>query len=372
MKKLLLLLLFPTLAFAADVNNTVYGGAMLMQWMGGGTATEHTFSINESGDRFGCVINPIEDATITQCCHRRAGRTGAPGLMQVGIQALDSNGYGDGTFVQSTTYAPASSFGTDCNSFTGVSVTRGTRYACVWQASGTYDGSNYVDVVDYLNNSNQPQSSYTYTKNGAGAAAKTGGFPSCWSKSASRTYGQPYTAANTGSYVTSGDTGAMRFKLASSSCSTATITAFFVCGRLNTTTSMTLSLFSGGATTDTTTLKTSTYVSAADSNNFGGHACHIYPFTGTPPTVTCGSTYRFGITAPGANAVEFKYIDVPANADGEAFGTGMSEWYYSQRTAGNWTDTNTRFPLAFPILGDMTGGSSGGLRGQNSNSGGAQ
>jgi hypothetical protein len=364
MRLLLLVVLFVSSAEAQNHRGVLYKPGPHVRFDGG--VGEATFTLNESGDRTACTFQPEESATITECCFRQTARTGSPTSYRIGIQGVSATtGAPDETWVQSATVAPSAGAQNICATFTGVSVSPSTWRACVIQSESGVDGSNNITLRRSWNNSSHESSVRVWTKDGVGAYTAQSSPPSCWWRSSTKTYGFPTATdfqfhAGTAEYAT-------RFVLPTSLCSTAKVAGLWVNGRFNTTADADIRLYSGGAVTDTTALHTTTVDKDIHPYAFNGHTSFSVLFT-SPQTVTCGDVYRISATN-----FEQKGFDSPTNADLTAWSQEGTEWFFSSRSGGNWTDTNTRRLITGLILDDLTPPSGGGgLKNHNNVSGGAQ
>lgn len=336
----------------------------------------NAFTLNESGDRFAYAINPPETITVEQCCFRQTARTGTPTSYRLGIQAIDaSTGSPDGSYIQSGTFTPGSGTQNQCVTFTGVSVVKNSGRACVLQSESGVDGSNNIAVASRASGFTTIGENTVWTKDGAAAWVKPGAanYAPGWYKTATRTYGYPVYNDSSG-FIPDGTEWAFRFILPSTACSTAKITGSRIATRMNSAANMVVKIYSGGGVGDTTAIHTSTINSRFIANADGAARSALLPLD-SPVTVNCGEYYRISYSAPGGSSLlEVKGVLVPANADMEAFNVGGSEWYFSSRTTGNWTNQTDRALLATLVFGEITApvGGGGGLKNHNNASGGAQ
>lgn len=391
MRKLLftLLLLFPSLAQAADYTALQVGG-LVSRFLGEGSLNASTFPLDATTDAFGCSFCMPEDATITQACVLLGFKTGTPPTYIISLQTLSSTAVNSGTVLGGGT--PASATFTVGSDGAFQCVTLANSIALV---RGQCLALNVAHSSGTVNASNNEEFAYGMVSNGGGPKENN---PLCWTnaagtktkqntripvfavKSASKTYGRPATGSQpftvTGfSSDSTPDEYALRFMIPASTCSTYKVRAITCLGMMPATGKLIdTNLYSG---------TTSLQLGNDYDSDFTDHATATsdrWPMRFTFDDTTlddldCGTAYRIGF-APTASAANMglAVLNVAANSDLTAYPGGV-EWYLSTRTdAGAWTDTTTKRPICDLEIEDMTApvGGGGSVIIQTNNNGGFQ
>lgn len=178
---------------------------------------------NATTDLLGFAISPEEDATVLSVLFQIATRTGSPGTFRVGFQGCDATtGLNDGVWQSYTDVNASTSITTGVfNNFTldtPQTVQRGKIICLVLQPiSGTWNTSNFMNVVVGQQNSYPWQSLPYLFQNTTGTTAKTttSQFLLYGYRSATKTYGWPIRQGSTAAFnsTTTPDEYGMRFTL---------------------------------------------------------------------------------------------------------------------------------------------------------------
>lgn len=361
MRKLLLLfVLIPSLVLATDQNQITVIPDSFVELEGGGNWSYSTGLVDNTGDRRGYVFQAMAADTITSGCVYQTAVTGAPTTFTVGIQPVGTDGYPTGTYTQSASMTIAGT-GVKCTTFTGVALTLGTWYALVGTPSGTWGAAtNDITLRTTMSNTDITGNAYYVTADNGGAYSRTSTVPNMWVKSATKTYGFPFTGncSEAGTCNTSSGTTEVGLKFTlPATCSTTQLLGVKCEFGIPVAGTLTMALYSGGLATDTTALTSI----AMDTDNFDatGSSRLRAAYFSSLQTLTCGNTYRISLM-PTSQTLTLKDVSVPANADLTALGGGQENFYYTTRNGGNWTDTTTRRPVCGLILNDITSAAAGG------------
>lgn len=376
MRKLLLALLLPITAWAADVGQLLHSNPGLVFECASGRPSRSSFTINETTDEIHWAFQAKKSATITTVSFIYGARTGTPPQYRVGIQAMSTTtNRGDGSYIQKEEFTPPADATWDGTKRTitleaSVSLTAGSWYAVVIVPVGTPDVSNNSSFYTRISNCVGLSDTYNVTVN-TGTPTVNDGPPMFQMSTGTEEWGSPIKSGcfdAGGCTWTTGERG-IKFT-APSGCSTASLMGFRYLGNPNGGGgTMTWRIYSGGGASDTTAAETTT----VDTDNKKGTTAYAtsYVYFDTPVTVTCGSAYRASIEIA-TNTMEVQGINVDANGDLAAFGPEQINWYQTTRNGGSWTDTTTARPLMFPIYADLTSSAGGGLLAPKNLSGGPQ
>lgn len=372
MKKLLLVLLFATNAYAVDAKNMILGtDAMLYQGSVNGGLTFDALSFDQTTDSLELFYEMPESATITQLCLGYNTRSaGDPPVHTVSLQGVNtSTGRADGTIKSSTnatcTLDPPATGAWDgtaqcCTMTSSYAATRGERLAVVLTCASCGAGTVGSWMYQQSGNGNAISFPYSVSIDG-GSAIKRPRFPIGAIKSASRTYGNLPISNSLTTYNSDStpDEKALKFTISSSFCSTVKLRGVIIAGRVPiTATTASIKLYDTNGTSVLSTIAVNGDENAAvGAGNDRKFLRRMFPDS---VTLTCGSSYRIGYLAGNTTSAislpSYNYSSTNDMAD-VAF---TSDWSYSERTdAGAWTDTTTRQPFMSLIIEDWTAPSGG-------------
>lgn len=387
MKRLLLvLLILPRLAFAADTQETVIPLYPNQYSCVSGTFTNHT--INASNDSIEFIVEAENTDAITDLMFRYGARGATPCQQQISIQGVSTTtGRADGTIKSSgnakATFTPPADTTWDGTVRT-VTLTssytpsvRGERLALVIADDTgdgcTPDGTNNSSYTYQLGCALTSVFPYSYTVD-AGTGTARAANPIYGLKTASDTFGLIYGPTWTGDSFDNPNTYGFAFTIPSV-CSTLKLRGVrWAVGASAASKTYKMQLFSGTGASDTTVAAEVTIDADQQSLNAGGNTGFLrLLFDDTPlTTLTCGSGYRIGI-APQETSSSWNLRSVTlSNASDFASWPWSTNVYKTTRGAGNWTDTTTVRPIVELIVDDITSSGGGGLKGLNSVTGGVQ
>jgi hypothetical protein len=317
-------------------------------------AGANTFAIDASNKSLEHPFLSETNQPITRLFIPPATLTGAQPLLRVSLQGLDGSGNPDGVTKSSgnatATFTPtaAAQWVNLGSSYTPV---RGEALCLVISyVSGTIGASNNALFVRSYGGVSNPHVYYSIGNTG-GSRSRFGGSPTITAYgTATRAFGVPLSNATTVTYSSSLEF-ASRFTVPvgwGQSFQILGVIAFLNAPNGST---LTCSVYRGGAVTDTTAATSAT--SDGDWTTTGAE--RNFPFVlPTPVTINYGETFRVGVSVnTGSSTV--RVIETLNAADMDAFplGQGMT---YSQRSGGNWTDTSTRRCCMQLVLSDISPG----------------
>lgn len=380
MKKLLLLLfLIASTANAADVNDL-----SLESYRTFGTAGGFSdFDIDESGDKLEAIFPAPVSCAIDTILFRYGSRTGTTPINRVSIQGVATTGRADGT-IKNATNAKATFNPPEDATWDGTvrSVALGATYT-------PSKGELIAIVIDddpvdgaTINGANKSSYSYThggydgrtipwnFTFNNTGSVAtRTGVAAPIGYKCGSAVYGNPMLNLTNGGFAS--DSGVdergniFSGQYPAGSCSTFTVTGACYILSLNATSSdYEVNLMNGTTETDQVTID-------GDQTGTGaGIECIFFPTGGT---FSCGdSDVGITIRPTTTNGMTLGELTVSSAGDMDAYPGGTNVYAIGRAdNTGSYTATTTKRYSVWPIISDVTA-TAGGLRNQNTVSGGSQ
>lgn len=343
--------------------------ASLYQLRGGllldfnGALSLNNFPIDNSADQLTAIMQMWQSDTLTHIGFRQGTITGTPGVLRCGIQGVDGSGNPDGTFKNSgnafNDYTPVSG-----NNNTWQWLALGATYTpsalehlalVAVPQSGTFDGSNLVNLSQFVGASITGQYPYTIGNN-AGSPSREGRHILAGVKSASLAYGSPAQNLTTQAFMSTStpDEYAIAFTVPSGMCSTYKVRGIknLIIGQAAGQTTK-IQLYSG-----TTVLQTFTWDS--DVGTSASQRQAMFWLSDTLATLTAGQTYRIGIQPQTASNVTLSYMDVATASDWDAWPGGQLFWSSSRTNEGSWSDTLTRRFFGEVVFEDVTAPSGGG------------
>ena len=319
--------------------------------------------IDATTDECSWVFRAKKALTITTVLVRIASITGTPGTARIGIQSVSATtGAPTGTWLGGTAtgYATVTSYGTAatflvCTLAESVTVARGQRFAVVIdpQATGTWDASNLITVTYSVSGGMMTRVPYAVL-NGVKTATTLG----CVAvRTASETIGYAIETLPTftPTTATTPDEIALKFAVASATCSTYQVVGARITANWTASRTFTLILYDSDGTTVLQNVDIDTDEAIA------GQGSHDF-FFDEPTLVTLnpGTPYRLSILAAATSAGVFSTWTTPTS--GDMGGITPQTCQLSTRTdAGAWTDTATQAPCIQALISDMTVAAAGGL-----------
>lgn len=370
MKRFLALLfaaLVPAQAFAGDalqiVTSTMFPDG---ETNGGGALTTHP--LQSSTDSLEVLFQCDKAVTITKLGYTYGVRTGTPPTYQIDLEGVNlTTGRADGTIKSSTnakaTFTPPADTTQDG---TTQYKTLTASYACtkgeflaevIKYSSGTVNASNMGTFAYQMSSSNFSYAFPYSVTVASGSGTKRDGPPVYAYSDGTTYYGNPLQNFSQDCYSTATE-DAVTFTIPSSWCSTIKLKgAIFYGATPNAGKDTVFNLYSGVAAGSTTVLDTATLDGDVLSANGSSRVTRIL-FT-TETALTCGNGYRIS-AAPNAASASFcmESGNVGTNAEFSAWPWGINT-FFSTRSGGNWTDTNTKRPLVKLIWSDITAPSGG-------------
>lgn len=317
-----------------------------------------TFSLDQNTDYVEIISQCIGVDTITHVGFRYGTRTGTPPTYIVSLQGVDASGLPDGTIKgggspASQTFTPPAD-ATWNSTFQWVQLAN--SYACsrgewlaivIGHSSGTINGSNYSSFGVSL--PGLPGSTSHYAINNDNGSRTRFYGPTFGFKSARQIYGFPIQASSN-AYVASNSTPdelGLSFRLP--------FDAQIVGAEWSGTSPAAGTTYKIILYVDTVELASVTVDTDHQAGNSAGYQLMEAFFTNAVlPLLKRKNRYRLTIQPQSTTGLNPSYWEVSAASDLAAFGGG-TDWCYTSRTdAGAWTDTLTRVPLLFPILGDTS------------------
>lgn len=386
----------------ALIPSTVYAAgeevfsSLLDPWggiAGFGGITFSNFTLNSSAgtvDRLSHCYQVENAETITHLGFRYGARSATPPTFKISLQAKLTTGagptgtvLGGGTPAEGTFLPPADT--TWDGTWRWIDITDYTPSRGQWvcnvieYSSGTIDGTNNSSFTSTLGNAHiRGPFPLAYTQTNAGAWTALDELPIYGYKTASRSYGHPiedFTSSEAYSSDSTPDERGLRCKIPATATGTYKILGAWVqfetvpaAGK-----TINMNLYTGTGTSAEQTVAIDTdYIGANGGSN---REPARFLFTdATLDTITAGTVFRITFEAVDTSTnIEIGSFFTDGNAEMSAFPGGL-ECYTSTRTnAGAWdSDTTNKRPLIFPIVQELAGAATGGLKNANTVSGGAQ
>jgi predicted outer membrane repeat protein len=357
----------------ADMNFMRYG--MPLPWTPPVSSNSNTGSVamdNTARQRIAWRFMPQELISCTSVGFFLGSTTGTVPLYRIGIQALNTSGDPDGTFIQSATLTPAGTNTYIKTTITGVQFAADTKYAVVLERNDqSFDASNFITVVAghaQLGARNGNHGYLVYNAGTWGEQSSSGGYPVFSYHSASRSYGMPFAGFFTGTFnsnTAEGSGGAERggkFTIPGGVGDTFKIAGIEWIGRNGAAANTyDVTIYEGttsrqsktGIDTDAAQAQGATDNQLFQTYFNNGNGSSLYTFS-------CGTEYTIGIKAGGTStAMSLHGIEVAASADRKCFGGLDMSWAY-RTGSGAFVDLTTRYPLLWLILADITEPAGGG------------
>ena len=330
-----------------------------------GAQTFSSLAIDGATDTLEWVFQLEESVLITHVGFRPTLRTGTPPTLETGLMG-QSSGIPDGTFKgggspASATFTPPASTAWNAtwqwvalaNAYQGSpgeSLTSLVRYS-----SGTVDGSNNLSIASDSNGFHGRVALPYAIQNNAGSRTRSGQLPIFGYKSASKSYGFPFSVFNATAYSSdsSPNERALAFTIPYGMGSSFTIRKV----RLRITTpaaakNLRVDLYEGTSVLQTTgTLSSDNLrVNAQDSNILEA----IFTDT-TLAVLRPGTVYRVSLI-PMSTASNIALVCAQANNAQDAAINGNGNYYLSTRAGAAWTDDLTQRPLVDVYLDTLVDG----------------
>lgn len=337
-----------------------------LNWLPESAPFVSSLPLNASARIVAGVFAAEKGITVDRVYLSHVSTTGTSPTYRASLQALNASGQPDGTVLgggspASATFNPTS-LGWSAASMNEVllsnsfNISNGINYAVVVDySSGTIDGSNFSTFGYYT----APLSGLPYAIDYQASWNKRANRPLFAYGNSSMICGTPMATASNQNYTSSGTNEyGMGFTLPASMGSTYKLYGVDVLYSPPTSTgTYAIKLYSGSGASDTTAIQSSTgrvgLVTGATNRP------HRLIFSGTLATLNFGSPYRFSITAETANTNTLYYLTLP-NAASRFANTAADDVYWTERGGGNWTDSQLKLAYIRLLIGDITGGSSGG------------
>ena len=314
-----------------------------------------SFSLDQATDAIEIAFQIDEAVTITELWVRLNTITGTSPTYIVELYAVDGSGLPTGSVLATTAaFTPSGPSTWQKRALTAsYAATRGQFLCMVLKySSGTVDGSNFASFTSNFSAGVGLNMKFPYMiQNNANTRTRQTGWPCFAFASAAKAFGKPILAASNvtinnstfGAKFTLPDGWGSTYQVKGLRCFTTTWSA-------NRT--LTMTLWNGGAASDTTVLQNVTIDTDVTSANNQNIVEYFFD-EATLSTLNFGDTYRIGFATSDAFSQAFLAFTVAAAADLEAFPLGQ-QFTLSTRTTGNWTDTATTRIICELILGDIT------------------
>lgn len=307
------------------------------------SATQRTHVLDATTDGIEYIMQAPAALAINQVKIYVSNRTGTQPTYRVSLQGYTpSTQRADGTIK-----ASGLAYGDVTPSANGwVTVPLGATYTpavgehvavVISYLSGTIGASNNTTFgVGLSANYQAADAAFYWTINSGTASVQTGGPPMvAWSDG---TNWDGYGLTGTVKTVSSTLEVAMRFVAPFS----ATLRGLRLPATIGTSGVPVITLYQGGAVSDTTPLV---------AESFSGQAVRYFlPFS-SPPSVTEGVTYRLSLKLT-SGTLNLLRGDFASQADMEGHPLGTN-WSYSERSGGDWTDSSLSRFLVSPVFTDL-------------------
>lgn len=322
------------------------------------------FALDSSTDELWAPFRIETTNDITHLGYNVFSITGSPPVYQISMEGLNSSGNPDGTPKCSATWTPTASnwewraVGTPYTPTYGEMVAIRVKYS-----SGTINASNLATFRSSWQSSSGIGWGWPYvvTVNSGTPTRASNPCPLAY-KTASNVYGFPISTNSDRTFNSSSGTNkyATRFNFPAGLGDTYTVVGAlfdgvtFVSGN-----TVDIKMYAGGGASDTTSTTVRSFDTDCWQVSAGSGRAGIIPFD---QVYTCnyGSTYRLSVEPSTTGNVSIDYWDVSANADLEAWEWAGINMYQSERSSGNWTDTDTRRLSVYPIIETSTEPTGGG------------
>jgi hypothetical protein len=382
MRPVLLIAALPVLA--ADVGRITLNSSLPLS-TSTALATILDCTIDASTDACYWVFQMPEDATITTLLINYVSSVGTPVQHRISVQGVNTtNGRYDGTVTAAAAWTPSGGAGVIAlpvthngagDSLSGIALSRGVFYSLVIEpcanstapcsgAASPNGSNNSVFGIGSTAGQGGTVQGFPYAViNNGGTHTKQSRWPIFGLRSATKTYGNPAVSV-TATGISSGDDQAISFHLPSGACSTYKVAGVRFSALSPTAgQSVNVVLYSG-----TTVLQSVSWDSdIVRLSATTGQVFEVF-FDDPAVTLTCGTTYRLGVTPTSTASIGLNVINLPAAGDRTAYPGGTNFGWSTRTGCGGpcdgtttaWNDDNTKRPLVELILEDITGSGGGG------------